>query len=69
MAVVRWDPFRDLNMLQDRMNRLFEDASRNWKSDEPASTTTWSDPDQDSFLAAVKAGPLLPVLSNVDPDR
>jgi len=29
-------------MLQDRMNRLFEDASRNWKSDEPASTTTWS---------------------------
>jgi len=42
MAVVRWDPFRDLNMLQDRMNRLFEDASRNWKSDEPASTTTWS---------------------------
>ncbi|PYS02409.1 MAG: molecular chaperone [Acidobacteria bacterium] len=42
MAVVRWDPFRDLNLLQDRMNRLFEDASRNWKSDEPASTTTWS---------------------------
>ncbi len=42
MAVVRWDPFRDLNLLQDRMNRLFEDANRNWKSDEPASTTTWS---------------------------
>jgi len=42
MAVVRWDPFRDLNMLQDRMNRLFEDASRNWKGDEPAATTTWS---------------------------
>jgi len=42
MAVVRWDPFRDLNMLQDRMNRLFEDAGRNWKSDEAASTTTWS---------------------------
>ena len=42
MAVVRWDPFRDLNMLQDRMNRLFEDAGRNWKGDEPASTTTWS---------------------------
>src|SRR6266516_7287673 len=42
MAVVRWDPFRDLNMLQDRMNRLFEDASRNWNTDGPASTTTWS---------------------------
>ena len=42
MAVVRWDPFRDLSMLQDRMNRLFDDAGRTWRSDEPASTTTWS---------------------------
>ena len=40
MAVVRWDPFRDLSMLQDRMNRLFDDAGRNWRSDEPAATTT-----------------------------
>ena len=38
MAVVRWDPFRDLNVLQDRMNRLFEDAGH----DEPAATTNWS---------------------------
>src|SRR6185295_12775384 len=42
MAVVRWDPFRDLNMLQDRMNRLFNDAGRGWRADEPAATTTWS---------------------------
>ena len=43
MAVVRWDPFRDLNMLQDRMNRLFDDAGRNtWRTDEPSATTTWS---------------------------
>ncbi len=42
MAVIRWDPFRDLNLLQDRMNRLFEDAGRNWRGDEPAATTTWS---------------------------
>ena len=48
MAIVRWDPFRDLNMLQDRMNRLFEDAGRNWKGDEPAATTTWS-PSVDIF--------------------
>jgi HSP20 family protein len=41
MAVIRWDPFRDLNLLQDRMNRLFEDAGR-WRGDEPAATTTWS---------------------------
>ncbi len=42
MAVTRWDPFRDLNLLQDRMNRLFDDAGRGWRSDEPVSTTTWS---------------------------
>src|SRR4029079_1663913 len=42
MTVVRWDPFRDLNILQDRMNRLFDDAGRTWRSDEPAATTTWS---------------------------
>jgi HSP20 family protein len=42
MAVVRWDPFRDLNMLQDRMNRLFDNAGRTWGTDEPAATTTWS---------------------------
>jgi HSP20 family protein len=48
MAVVRWDPFRDLNLLQDRMNRLFDDAGRTWRSDEPAATTTWS-PSVDIF--------------------
>jgi HSP20 family protein len=42
MAVVRWDPFRDLNTLQDRMNRLFDDAGRTWRTDEPSATTTWS---------------------------
>ena len=42
MAVIRWDPFRDINTLQDRMNRLFEDAGRGWRHEEPASTTTWS---------------------------
>ncbi len=26
MAITRWDPFRELNTLQDRMNRLFQDA-------------------------------------------
>jgi HSP20 family protein len=48
MAVVRWDPFRDLGMLQDRMNRLFDDAGRGWRSDEPAATTSWS-PSVDIF--------------------
>ena len=48
MAVVRWDPFRDLGMLQDRMNRLFDDAGRGWRNDEPAATTSWS-PSVDIF--------------------
>ena len=43
MAITRWDPFRDLNILQERMNRVFEDAAgRSWKSDEPSATTSWS---------------------------
>ena len=28
MAIVRWEPFRDLVSLQERMNRLFEDSFR-----------------------------------------
>lgn len=26
MAIIRWDPFRNITTLQDRINRLFEDA-------------------------------------------
>ncbi len=26
MAITRWDPFRELNALQDRMTRLFQDS-------------------------------------------
>jgi len=29
-------------MLQDRMNRLFDDAGRGWHADEPSATTSWS---------------------------
>jgi len=29
-------------MLQDRMNRLFDDAGRAWPNNEPSATTTWS---------------------------
>ncbi len=28
MAIVRWDPFRDLMTLQDRMNRMFDESLR-----------------------------------------
>lgn len=37
MALTRWDPFRDLVTLQERMNRLFEDSlSRSKTTDEMA---------------------------------
>jgi HSP20 family protein len=42
MALTRWDPFRELNIMQERMNRLFDDAGRGWRGDEPSSTTAWS---------------------------
>jgi HSP20 family protein len=43
MAITRWDPFRDLSILQERMNRVFEDAAvRGWKDHEPSATTSWS---------------------------
>ena len=42
MAVLKWDPFRDLNMLQDRMNQLFDNPGRGWRDNEPSATTTWS---------------------------
>ncbi len=42
MAVIRWDPFRELGTLQDRMNRLFDDAARTGGNGEPTSTTAWS---------------------------
>jgi len=42
MAVIKWDPFRDLNILQERMNRLFDDAGRGVRSEEPSSTMIWS---------------------------
>ncbi len=28
MAITRWDPFRELMTMQDRMNRMFQDYSR-----------------------------------------
>jgi HSP20 family protein len=34
MAVVRWEPFRDLVALQDRMNRLFDESYRGRSSSE-----------------------------------
>lgn len=42
MAVVKWDPFRDLISIQDRMNRLFEQTLSRSRGDEGVSATTWT---------------------------
>lgn len=34
MAIVRWDPFRDLMSIQERVNRLLSDAPSRWGADE-----------------------------------
>ena len=33
---------RELAALRERMNRLFDDAGRGWRPEEPSATTTWS---------------------------
>ena len=40
--ISRWDPFRDLAQLQDRINRIFEDRMTREGRTEPASTRTWA---------------------------
>jgi len=44
MAIVRWDPFRDLMNLQDRMNRLFDQTLSRTRGDEDEGLTasTWA---------------------------
>jgi HSP20 family protein len=45
MAIVRWEPFRDLVSIQDRMNRLFDDAFRGigrTGSDEDYAAASWA---------------------------
>lgn len=38
--ISRWDPFRDLSVLQDRINRIFSEATRS--PAEAASARTWA---------------------------
>ena len=41
MAIVRWDPFRDLISIQDRMNRLFEQTLARTREEEGNAASTW----------------------------
>lgn len=43
MAVVKWDPFRDMITLRDRMDRLFEDSLNRFRGgDSDMTQSTWS---------------------------
>ncbi len=45
MPLIRWDPFRDLVSLQERINKLFEDSLfRTRSGDEGLSSGVWSPP-------------------------
>ena len=35
MAIVRWEPFREMIALQDRMNRLFDPSMVSYRNEEP----------------------------------
>src|SRR5437762_6305538 len=43
MNIIRWNPFRDVTVLQNQMNRLFEDALQGWSPDS-GTTTAWAPP-------------------------
>lgn len=42
MAVVKWDPLRDLLSIQDRMNRLFEQTLSRSRTEDGISASTWA---------------------------
>ena len=45
MAIVRWDPFRDIEALQDRINRIFNDSfGRSRDPDDEVSLYDWRPP-------------------------
>jgi HSP20 family protein len=42
MAIIRWDPFRDLVTLRDKMNRLFEDAVTGRGEEKDLIASSWT---------------------------
>ncbi|AXC10637.1 heat shock protein, Hsp20 family [Acidisarcina polymorpha] len=49
MAITRWDPFREVATLQNRMNSLFQDFSRTQGGDDDLPTTTGFVPPVDVY--------------------
>jgi HSP20 family protein len=42
MAIIRWDPYRDLITLRDKMNRLFEDATTARGEEKDMISSSWA---------------------------
>jgi HSP20 family protein len=42
MAIIRWDPFRDMVTLREKMNRLFEDAFTGRGEDKELISSMWT---------------------------
>jgi HSP20 family protein len=42
MAIIRWDPFRDIVTLRDKMNRLFEDVVTHRGEDKDLISSSWA---------------------------
>lgn len=42
MAIIRWDPFRDLITLREKMNRLFEDTFTSRGEDKDLVASSWA---------------------------
>jgi len=48
MAIIRWDPFRDMVSLREKMNRMFEDVFAGRSEDKELQAGTWA-PSVDIF--------------------
>jgi HSP20 family protein len=42
MAIIRWDPLRDMTTLRERMNRLFEDMAASRGEEKDLATSSWA---------------------------
>jgi len=42
MAIIRWDPFRDIVTLRERMNRMFEDVFSGRQEDKELTPSAWA---------------------------
>ena len=42
MAIIRWDPFRDIVTMREKMNRMFEDVFAGKAEDKEIAPSSWS---------------------------